>query len=289
MREDQILWIKRLTAQLGVEIRTTGFETTRAQHFVISQRHLWHVVWKLIGVPARLVIVAVHVDRPKDVQLTRQSEFMLKRMACQNRMALLDIYLDFAFKTKVLEEAVNSGNIIVILVLRRFLWLGLDQDRTFEAHLVFVIHDHLQHATSLLTLAPHVGVKQCFIPFATAPKNVVFAPKFDRRIHTGFDCRGGVGENVGIRVRGSARHKATVRKQVGGAPKQFHASLVHLLGEVVYDGFQIARGFCEISPFRAHICIVEAKIRDVQDLKHLEGHIGLHLGQLHRVTEPGAL
>ena len=41
-------------------------------------------------------------------------------------MALFNVHLNFIFQTKVLEEAINRGNVEVILVLCRFLGFGLN-------------------------------------------------------------------------------------------------------------------------------------------------------------------
>ena len=106
-----------MAADLGVKVGATRVQAAAFQDLVIGQRHFGRVVGELVGVPARLVIVAVHVDRPKDPQRGRQRQFMFERMARQDRVALFDVHLDLFFQAKLHQEAVNRGDIIVVLVL----------------------------------------------------------------------------------------------------------------------------------------------------------------------------
>ena len=59
----------------------------------------------------------------------------------KNGVALLDVDLHFLFQTELNKEAIDGGHVEIILVLGGFLWLWLDQDRTFEADLVLVFDD----------------------------------------------------------------------------------------------------------------------------------------------------
>jgi hypothetical protein len=52
-----------------------------------------------------------------------------------------------------LEEAVDGGAVVVVLVLGRLLRLGLDQQRALEADLVLVLDDQRQEAGELVGLA----------------------------------------------------------------------------------------------------------------------------------------
>jgi hypothetical protein len=71
-------------------------------------------------------------------------------MAGEDGVALLDIDLDLVLQAELLEEAVDGGDVVVVLVLGRLLRLRLDQDRALEADLVLVVDDHRQEAAGLL-------------------------------------------------------------------------------------------------------------------------------------------
>src|SRR5690606_17296783 len=102
---------------------------------VIRERYFRHIVGKLVGVPTRLIVVAVHVDRAEDAKSDRQPKLVLEGMAGKDGMALLDIDLDLVFEPKILEKAVDGGDVVIILMLGRFLRLRLDQDRPVETDL----------------------------------------------------------------------------------------------------------------------------------------------------------
>jgi hypothetical protein len=76
-----------------IEIGAAGLEAAAGEDLVIGQRHFRHVVGELVGVPARLVVVAVHVDRAEDAERVGQRQLVLEGMAGQDRVALLDIDL----------------------------------------------------------------------------------------------------------------------------------------------------------------------------------------------------
>ena len=142
MGDQQVLRIERLAANLGIEIGAARLQATGLEDMIIGQRHFRHVVRELIGVPARLVVVAVHVDRAKDAKRPGQRQFVLERVAREDCVALLDIDLDLVFQSEVLQEAVNRRDVIVVLVLGRFLRLRLDQDGSRETDLPLVVDDH---------------------------------------------------------------------------------------------------------------------------------------------------
>ena len=223
MADQQVFRIDRLAAQLGVEVGAAGLEAAACQDLVIGQRHFRHVVGELVGIPAGLVVVAVHVDRAEDAERIGERQFMLEGMAGKDRMALLDIDLHLVFETVVLEEAVDRRDVVVVLVLGRLLRLRLDQDRALEADLVLVFDDHVEEAAELVEFLLQVGVEQRLIAFAAAPENVVLAAELLRRIHAGLHRRRGEGEDVRIRIGGGTRHVAAVGEEVGRAPEQLDA------------------------------------------------------------------
>ena len=72
----------------------------------------------------------------------------------------------------------------------------------------------------MVLLALEVRVQQRFVAFATAPKDVVFAPEGLRYFERFFHLGRGVGENMGIRICRRPAHVARVGEQIGGAPQQ---------------------------------------------------------------------
>jgi hypothetical protein len=94
-------------------------------------------------------------------------------MAGQDGVALFDVGLHLLLQPEVLEEAVDRGDVVVVLVLRRLLRLRLDQDRALEADLVLVFDDLLQEAARMVAFGLEVGVQQRLIPLAPAPEDVV--------------------------------------------------------------------------------------------------------------------
>ncbi len=121
-------WRRTLASKVGA----AGGEPAGLQHLVIGQRHLRHIVRETGRCPARLIVVPVHVDRPEDARAAAVASSCSKEMAGQDRVALFDVDLHLALKAKVLEEPINRGHIVIILVFGRLLRLGLDQDRAPE-------------------------------------------------------------------------------------------------------------------------------------------------------------
>ena len=214
---------------------------------------------------------------------------MFKRMARQNRMALLDIDLHLALQPEVLEKAVYRRHIIIILMFRRFLRLGFNQDRALEPDLVLVIDHHLQHPARLFALAAHVGVQQGLVAFAAPPQHVILTLQLECRIHAGLDRGGRKRKYFGVRVGGGTRHEPAVGKQIGGAPEQFGAGRLHLALKIIRHLAQTGRVFGKILAFGAHIGVVKAEIRGAKDCKHLKRCIGLDFRMRHRLAKPRAV
>jgi hypothetical protein len=112
---------------------------------------------------------------PKNPQRLGQFQLVLEGMAGEDRVALLDIDLHLVFQPVPLQEAVDRGDVVVVLVLGRLLRLRLDQDRALEADLVLVLDDEVEEAAELVVLALQVGVEQRLVALAAAPKDIVLA------------------------------------------------------------------------------------------------------------------
>ena len=289
MTDQQVLRIERLAPQLGVEIGAAGLEAAAGQHLVIGERHLRHVVGELVGVPARLVVVAVHVDRTEDPERIGQRQLVLEGVAGKDRVALLDIDLHFLLQPVAPEKAVDGGDVVVVLVLGRLLRLRLDQDRALEADAVLVVDDHAEEASGLVHLAAEIGVEQRLVALAPAPQHIVLALQPLGDVDAMLHRRGRIGEHVRVGIGGGTRHEAAVREQVGRAPQQLDAGLLDLGFEDVGDLVEALGAFGEGRALRPDIGVVEAEIGDAEQREHLEGDVGLELRVLHRVAEPRTL
>ena len=121
------------------------------------------------------------------------------------------------------EEAVDGRGVVVVLVLGRLHRLRLDQQLAREADPVLVLGDQVQEPGELGPLAREVGVEQRVVALAAAPQDVVLAAEALRHLEHVLDLGRGVGEHLGIGVRGRAGLVARMAEQVGRAPQQLSA------------------------------------------------------------------
>ena len=94
-------------------------EAAALQHVVQRERHLRQVVRELVGVPAELLVAAVHVERAEDAERLRHGDLVLEGVAGEQRVVLLDVHLHLVLEAVALEEAVDGGDVVVVLVLGR--------------------------------------------------------------------------------------------------------------------------------------------------------------------------
>lgn len=90
----EVFGVERLAPNLGVEVCPTSPEPAALKDVVVGERDLGHVVWELIGVPARLRIATVDVDRAEDPERLGERQLMLERVAGKRRVVGLDVNLD---------------------------------------------------------------------------------------------------------------------------------------------------------------------------------------------------
>src|SRR4029450_6421994 len=88
------------------------------------------------GPPAGLRIAAVPVDAPEEAVRDRVRDLVLEAVSGQGRVVHLDVQLDLALETELLEKGVHRRCVIVVLMLRRLVRLGLDEERAAKADLV---------------------------------------------------------------------------------------------------------------------------------------------------------
>ena len=169
-------------------------------------------------------------------------------------------------------------------MLGRLLRLGLDQDGALEADLVLVLDHHAHEAADLVGLALEVGVEQRLVALAPAPQHVVGAVEAVGDVHDLADLRRGIGEDLGVGIGGGTRHVAAMAEQVGGAPQQPPAGLLHRLFHQVDDVQQRAVGLREVGALRRHVAIMEGEERRAERREEVEGDLELELGPLERIA-----
>ena len=173
--DQEIGRIDRLPAHLGVEVEAARRDAAVLQDEIQRRDEFGRVVGELVGVPARLVVVAVGVDRAEQAERGGERDLVLERMVGQHRVADLDVELDLVLEAELAQEAGDGRDVEIVLVLGRLLRLRLDQDHALEADLVLVVDDQRQEPAELLELALQVGVEQRLVALAPAPQHVVRA------------------------------------------------------------------------------------------------------------------
>src|ERR1700733_9879099 len=108
---------------------------------------------------------------------------MFESMPGQSSVIGLKIYTHLLLQSKPLEKAVDGSGIEIILMCSWFLGLGLDEDLSVEAYLVFVVDDQHKETAHLFEFVCHVGVQQRLIAFTAAPQDVVSPSESLRNVH----------------------------------------------------------------------------------------------------------
>ena len=163
----------------------------------------------MVGVPTVLWVASVGVDAAEDAVGNGVGNLVLEAVPGQGCVVDLDVDLVLVDEAIPVEEAVDGGAVVVVLMLGRFLGLGLQQQRASEPDRVFVFGDQVQEASELIGLAFHVGVEQCLIALTTTPQHVVLPAQAVRcgQSISNLSCRAGEYFGVGVccRAGGVAR------------------------------------------------------------------------------------
>jgi hypothetical protein len=182
------------------------------------------------------------------------------------------------------EEAVDRGDVVVVLVLRRLLRLRLQEEQPVEADAVLVLGDKGQEARQLLFLPSQVGIQQGLVALAPAPQHVVGAAQPVRRLEHGLDLRSGEGEDLRVGVGRGAGGVPWVSEQVRGAPQQAQAGALHVLLDGGADRIEVGAALGEGTPVGRHVAIVEGEEGHAERGEELEGGVDLGAGRLHRIA-----
>ena len=286
MAMQEICRVDRLPPHLRVKVEAALGQAARLEDMVEGEGGFGHVVGELVGVPARLQIVAVGVDRTEDSQRRGQSDFVLEGVVGEESVTHFDVALDPVFQAIALEEAINRGDVKIILVLGRLLRLGLEQDLPLEADLVGVLDHQMDKAGHLVELRPNLGIEQCLIALTAAPEHIVGAAQFMGQLEHVFDLASGIGEYIRVRVGGGPGHIAAVGEEICRAPKQPGARRFHLTGENLADLAHIAIAFGQRRAFGGDIGIMEAEERNIEQVEKFKRYIRLEARPFHALVVP---
>src|SRR5207245_259780 len=239
-----------------VEVEAAGRESARGKYFVDRQRQFIDRVRELVGVPTVLIIAAVDVDAAETAERDRARHLVMEAVAGEGRVVCLEIEAVLIRESVTLKEAHDRRGVVVVLVLGRFLWLRLDEERSLETDAVLVLRDHRKEARELRLLAPEVGVEERLVTLAPAPENVVRSLEAIRHLEHRLHLRGGVGEHRGIGVRSGARRVAGVAKEVRGAPEEPRSGARHVLRDRLDTRVEVRARFRVGAALRRDVAIV---------------------------------
>ena len=186
----------------------------------------------------------------------------------------------------------DRGRVVVVLVLRRLLRLGLDEQHALEADLGLVLGHQVEEAGQLGALPTQVGVQQGVVALSAAPQDVVRAAESLRDLEHVADLGRGVGEDLGVGVGRCATLVARVGEQVGGAPQEPQSGALLVPQRVVGERVQVGAELAEGGAFGSHIHVMEAVVGHAQLVEELEGNGHLQARGVHRVhrwVEPRAV
>ncbi len=155
-----------------------------------------------VDVPAQSIVAGVRVDRSEDASGGSRGDLVSEVVAGQGRVVHLDVDADVLGEVVLLQEGVDSGDVVVVLVLGRLEGFRLDEDGSLEADGVLVFDDEVQEASELLELATHVGVEKGLVTLAATPQHVVRSSEPVGRLEHLAHLTGGVGEQLRVGVRG---------------------------------------------------------------------------------------
>ena len=213
----------------------------------------------------------------------RIGHLVVERAPGEGRVVRLDVDLVLALEPVPGEEAVDDGDVVVVLVLRRLHGLRLDEKRALESDPVLLLHDEVEEPSELLALTAQIRVEQRVVPLAAAPEHVVRSAETlrDGQHVRDLSCR--IREDGGIRVRRRSRLVAGMAEQVGGAPEQARAGPLLVAERVVDELVEIALELPEAPALRRDVDVVEAIEGHAELLDELEGGGHLQPGGSHRI------
>ena len=198
---------------------------------------------------------------------------MFEGVSGQSRMVRLYIDLEMLIQVMRAQETQHRGRVKVILVLRRFMRLGLDQELALETDLLLVVNCQLKKLRKLFLLLAQLGVEQRFISLAPAPEDVVFAAQFVGRVDRMLQLRRSISKDMNIRIGARSVSVARIGKKIGRAPKQFQPRILLHFFRQPDDVLEVFARLREIGPLGSDIPIMKTIVGHAELLAEFE--IGL--------------
>ena len=216
---EQIDRLERFPAAFGVEVRPAGGEPAVFQEGQHDLRGQVDVGRELVGVPADEQIARVGVNRTERARGSRHFEVVLHGVPRQRGVVGLDVQFEILEQVIFAQEIQAGRRVGIVLVLGRFLGLGLDVELALEPDALLVVDRQVQERAQVIQLAFHVGVQQGAVTFPPAPEDVARAAEivgdFDGFLH----LRRRVGEHVRVAARGRAVHEPRVARTGRPCPR----------------------------------------------------------------------
>lgn len=210
-------------------------------------------------------------------------QFVLHGVAGERGVVSFNIHLHMFGQAVSAEKVDAIGNVIVVLMLGRFLGLRFEVELALEADLPGMIDRHVHEPCEVVELALHVSVPQIHVAFAPAPECVAHAAQRMRHFQGFLYLRRGVCESIGIATGSRAVYVARVAEQVGRSPQQANASAVLFLLEHLGHGVEILMALGERLALGGHVPIVKAVEMHAELFHELKGHAHAILGILKAV------
>ena len=185
-------------------------EAARAQDRNHREREFFHVGIELVGVPAEQQVAAVRIDGADHALGRGDLDLVLEAVPRERGVVRLDVELEMLFEAEGAEEGDAARDVEIVLVFRRLLRLRLDQELTLEADALGVIDRQVQERSKVVLFAFQIGVEQRLVALAPAPENIVLAAEFLGDFERLLHLRGGIGEDVGVGIRGGAGKKPRI-------------------------------------------------------------------------------
>ena len=197
-------------------------------------------------------------------------------------MVRLDVELHVFLEPVLADEVETSRRVEIVLMLRRLLRLGLEQELPLESDRLGEIDRQMHEPGQVIQFAFHIGVVEIGIPFTASPENIIGTPQLMGDFDRLFDLGGRVGEDVGIGARGGPMHVPRMREQIGRPPQQLDSGA--FLGglQMGHDRVEVAIGRHERRPVRRDVPVVKAVKRRAELRHELEGRVHAPLGVLDR-------
>ena len=175
MAQVQVFGGERGTSRLGIKVQSTARpDLPLVDDFPHHCSGFVQVRWEFIDVPANELVTLVGIERAEHSGGTRHADLVLVGVSGQVRVVTFQIELEVIGQVVGLQECDRRGSIEVVLVRRRFLGLGFDEELCVQADLLGVVHAHVEEAGDVILFALEIGVPQILVSFAPAPEDVIF-------------------------------------------------------------------------------------------------------------------